>query len=267
VLPRTFLFLPGIGPVREARLWRRGVSSWADYRALGSVRGIRPRLKERHDQLLRVAESALGRDPGFFAHALPSSEHWRAYEDFRDGAAYLDIETTGDRENLVTIVGIRYAGESRCFVRGVDYTPAAVGEFLRGATALVTFNGASFDLPVLASEGVVFPKVPSVDLRVVFHRAGYAGGLKKIEEALGFVRNDGVRGMTGYDAVKMWRRWERGGDREALDRLLDYNTADFENLVPLADFACGTLKKRMMDEVTAQARLPLGSAPSAPAGR
>lgn len=266
MLPRTFLFLPGIGPVRESRLWRRGVSSWAQYRALPAVRGIRPRVKERHDQLLLVADSALGRDPAFFAHVLPSSEQWRAYEPFREGAAYLDIETTGDRENLVTIVGIRHAGRSRCFVRGVDYTPAAVSEFLRGASALVTFNGASFDLPMLANEGVSLPQVPSVDLRVVFHRAGYSGGLKRIEETLGFARDATLRGLTGYDAVKLWRRYERDGDEDALDRLLAYNTADFENLEPLADFACGALKKRMMEEVTAQARLPIGTEPAARAG-
>lgn len=259
VLPRTFLFLPGIGPVREGRLWRRGVETWADYRALGRVRGVRPRLKERHDQLLHVAESALGKDPAFFAHVLPVNEHWRAYEAFRHDAAYIDIETTGDRDNLVTIVGVRRAGKSRTFVRGVDYTPETVSEFLRGATALVTFNGASFDLPVLANEGVVLPQVPSVDLRVVFHRAGFEGGLKKIEEGLGFVRSDEVRGMTGYDAVKLWRRWERDGEKEALERLLAYNAADFENLEPLAEIACSSLEKRLLEEITVQARLPLAA--------
>lgn len=247
-------------------MWRRGVTSWEDYRALHSVRGIRPHLKAQHDRLLLVAEAALGRDPAFFAHVLPSTEHWRAYEHFREGAAYLDIETTGDRENLVTIVGVRLRGKSRCFVRGEDYTPEAVSEFLRGATSLVTFNGASFDLPVLAKEGVVLPQVLGVDLRLVLDRAGYHGGLKRIEEQLGFARDDALRGLTGYDAVKLWRRWAYERDRDALDRLLAYNTADFENLEPLADFACSTLRGQIMEDVTAQARLPLGSAPTAQAG-
>lgn len=284
MLERTLLFLPGIGPVREARLWKRGISHWSDYRALQNVRGVRPRVKAQHDQLLELAERSLGRDPGFFAHILPSPEQWRAYSHFREGAAYLDIETTGDRANLVTIVGIHLRGESRMFVSphrsdgasatsaieacgGIVYTPEAVSEFLRSATALVTFNGASFDIPVLESEGVRMPAAPSVDLRVVFHRAGHNGGLKRIEERLGLVRDPSLQGLTGYDAVKLWRRWENGRDRAALELLLAYNAADFENLESLADFACGTLERQLMDQVMTQARLPIGTEPSAPVGQ
>ena len=267
MLARTFVFLPGIGPVRELRLWKRGISSWGDYRALGHVKGIRPRLKSRHDQLLELAESSLGRDPHFFAHVLPAHEQWRAFSHFRDGAAYIDIETRGERDNNdVTVVGIRFRGESRMFVRGRDYSPAAVSEFLRGASSLVTFNGASFDLPVLANEGVLIPRVPHVDLRIVLHRAGYEGGLKRIEETLGFVRDEAVRGLSGYDAVKLWRRYERDGDAAALETLLAYNAADFENLEPLADFACDALERKLLAEINAQARLPQVFAPEAQAG-
>lgn len=267
MLPRTFLFLPGIGPVREGRLWKRGVATWADYRALPRVQGVRPKLKERHDEVLAVAESCLGRDPAFFARLLPSSEHWRAFGAFGHRAAYVDIETTGDRENQVTVVGVRHGGKSRAFVKGIDYTPEAVSEFLADATCLVTFNGASFDLPVLQGEGVRLPAAPHVDLRLVLARIGYTGGLKKIEETLapvlGTVRDERVQGLSGWDAVKLWRRWERDGDRSALDTLVAYNVADFENLEPLAGFACSRLVEQTLAPLTAQARLP----ESAPAAR
>ncbi|HET6403949.1 MAG TPA: ribonuclease H-like domain-containing protein [Candidatus Thermoplasmatota archaeon] len=267
MLARTFVFLPGIGPVREARLWKRGISSWSDYRAMPHVKGIRQRLKARHDELLALAQTSLGRDPRFFATVLPPQEQWRAYTHFREGAAYLDIETRGERENNdVTIVGIRLRGKSRTFVRGRDYTPAAVTEFLRDATCIVTFNGQSFDLPMLANDGVQLPEVPSVDLRVVLHRAGYEGGLKRIEETLGFVRDESVRGMSGYDAVKLWRRYETTGDEEALARLVAYNLADFENLEPLADFACDALERKLLSDLMAQTRLPQALAQEAPAG-
>lgn len=258
VLARTFLFLPGIGPVRETRLWKRGVHSWADYRALHRVNGVRPRVKAQHDHLLSLAERAMGRDPAFFAHVLPPGEQWRAFHAFHEGAAYLDIETRGERDNNdVTVVGVRLRGKSHMFVRGLDYSPEAVTDLLRDATAIVTFNGASFDLPVLAADGVSLPKVPSVDLRVVFHRAGFEGGLKRIEESLGLARDPSVRGLSGYDAVKLWRRWEKNADREALDVLLAYNAADFENLEPLARIACGELQKKLLADVTQQSRLPL----------
>lgn len=270
MLPRTFLFLPGIGPVREGRLWKRGVSTWEDYRRLPRVQGVRPKLKERHDEVLAVAETLLGRDPAFFARLLPSNEHWRAFGAFGHRAAYVDIETTGDRDNLVTVVGVRYGGKSRAFVRGIDYTPEAVGEFLADATCLVTFNGASFDLPVLQGEGVRLPVAPHVDLRLVLARVGYTGGLKRIEETLapvlGTVRDERVQGLSGWDAVKLWRRWEHGGDRDALDTLVAYNVADFENLEPLARFACDRLVEQTLAGVSAQSRLPAAAPEAPPAG-
>ena len=282
VLARSFVFLPGIGPVRETMLWRRGVESWGAYRKLARVPGVRPHIKARHDAVLEVAEQAFPRDPSFFARVLPPAEHWRAYASFAAGAAYLDIETTGDRTNAVTIVGVRHKGKSRAFVRvagplarkardetwvfgnshveGKDYTPAAVTEFVRDATALVTFNGATFDVPVLEGEGVRFPRVPHVDLRTVFTRVGLAGGLKKIEEALGLARDDGVKGLSGYDAVKLWRRYEARGDEEALRTLVAYNVADFENLEPLAGYACSTLETRMLQDARgAQRILPVAT--------
>lgn len=261
MLGRTFLFLPGIGPTREAGLWRRGVDSWLGYRRLARVPGIRPRLKERHDAVLELAESSL-HDPAFFSRVLPPEEHWRAFDRFWPGAAYVDIETTGDRENAVTVVGVRHDGRSRAFVRGKDYAPDAVSAFLRGASMLVTFNGASFDLPMLRNEGVLLPDVPHMDLRPVLARAGYTGGLKRIEESLGMLRGDGLQGLTGYDAVKLWRRWESRGDEEALAKLVAYNVADFENLEPLARFAHDRLTTLTLADVTAQRRLAIEAPPA-----
>ena len=265
MLPRSFLFLAGIGPVREARLWRRGVESWAQYRGLPRVKGIRPKLKAQHDEVLAIAEERLGRDPAFFARLLPPAEHWRAFDPYAEGAAYVDIETTGDRDNRVTVVGVRHRGRSRAFVRGIDYAPEAVSEFLGDATCLVTFNGAAFDLPVLERDGVRLPPVPHVDLRFVFNRIGLVGGLKKIEEDLGFPRDPRVAGLSGYDAVKLWRRWETRRDEEALRTLVEYNLADFENLEPLAHYACETLKVQTLRAVREQTRLP-APGPGAPAG-
>lgn len=258
LLRRTFVFLSGIGPAREAMLWRRGVDSWQLYRDMERLPGVRPRVKQQHDDVLSIAEEMLSRDPTFFARLLPSNEHWRAYSYFEHGAAYLDIETTGDRTNAVTVVGVRHNGESRTFVRGRDYTPEAVSEFVRGASCLVTFNGNVFDLPVLEAEGVWFPHVPRVDLRPVFARAGFVGGLKRIEETLGFAREGAVAGLSGWDAVKLWRKWEDRGDEAALERLLAYNIADFENLEPLAQFACSRLEHEMMGSLTHQTRLVIG---------
>jgi uncharacterized protein YprB with RNaseH-like and TPR domain len=60
-------------------------------------------------------------------------------------------------------------------------------------------------------------------------RIGYSGGLKNIEKLLGISRSEDTEGMTGFDAVKLWRQYERG-DREALDKLIKYNKEDIVNL-------------------------------------
>ncbi len=279
MLARSFLFLPGIGPVREARLWKKGVDSWTSYRELPRVQGIRPRVKAQHDEILAVAESCLGREPQFFARLLPQPEHWRCFEAFGHDVAYVDIETTGDRDNLVTVVGVRRGGKDRAFVRrvrsgdaeevaaagGEPYTPEAVGRALAGASCVVTFNGASFDLPVLANEGVPLPAAPHVDLRVVCARVGLTGGLKKIEETLGFGRTGHLAGLSGWDAVKLWRRWADRGDADALGTLVAYNVADFANLEPLARLAVDRLSAQTLAGAR-QTRLSADAPPATAAG-
>jgi uncharacterized protein YprB with RNaseH-like and TPR domain len=280
VLARSFLFLPGIGPVREVRLWRRGVDSWASYRDQPRVQGIRPRVKAQHDEILAIAESSLGKAPHFFARLLPQPEHWRCFDAFGSDVAYVDIETTGDRENLVTVVGVRRGGKDRAFVRhvregesgdvaaagGEPYTPDAVADALAGASCLVTFNGASFDLPVLVNEGVRLPAVPHVDLRVVCARVGLTGGLKKIEDTLGFGRTGELAGLSGWDAVKLWRRWADRSDAEALRTLVAYNVADFANLEPLARLAVDRLTAQTLAGAARQARFIPGASPAPVAG-
>jgi uncharacterized protein YprB with RNaseH-like and TPR domain len=66
-------------------------------------------------------------------------------------------------------------------------------------------------------------------MKVLLHHLGYHGGLKRIEHQWGIVREDGVAGLTGFDAVLLWARYRRG-DSEALERLIAYNRADVVNL-------------------------------------
>jgi uncharacterized protein YprB with RNaseH-like and TPR domain len=60
------------------------------------------------------------------------------------------------------------------------------------------------------------------------------GGLKHIEQVLGIERSESIRGLNGWDAVRLWFEWSHG-DLVARDQLLAYNRADTEHLVLLAD--------------------------------
>ena len=72
-------------------------------------------------------------------------EQWRLFNELRQGAAYLDIETDGvGPGHVVTMVGILHKGEMTTLVRGQDLSQEAIGKALDGVKMLVTFNGSSF---------------------------------------------------------------------------------------------------------------------------
>jgi hypothetical protein len=77
----------------------------------------------------------------------------------------------------------------------------------------------------------------SLDLLRECRRAGLKGGLKQLEERFGIARN--TRGMGGWDALRLWARYENEGDREALQVLLEYNREDVMNLIQLERLVVG----------------------------
>jgi len=246
VLRRTFLHLSGIGPVTEAELWQAGVRDWADLWTRRKELGLTSPTFARLEPEIRASERALvERDAPWFGRRLPDREHWRLYPEFAPRTAFLDIETTGlsPYEGIVTVVTVHGGGSTRTFVAGEDLEelPAYLGHF----PLLVTFNGSRFDVPFLK---VAFPElsVPPVhiDLRFLLYRIGLAGGLKRIEEALGVGDRTGVEGIGGLDAVRLWHEYRRGS-RGALDRLVRYNRADTVNLEPLLNHAVRELTGRL----------------------
>jgi len=65
-------------------------------------------------------------------------------------------------------------------------------------------------------------------------RVGLTGGLKAVEEALGVARSDEVDEVDGSEAVRLWHAYE-DGDTAALERLVEYNRYDAENLRAVLD--------------------------------
>lgn len=170
-------------------------------------------------------------------------------EEAGEHAMYLDIETTGLSypDGRATVVGAHtQAHGTQLLVRGQDLTSEAVNELVSQASCLVTFNGRRFDVPWLEREFGLSIDVPHVDLMYAFRRLGVTGGLKSIEKQLGLARSEDIQDMGGYQAVKLWRRWERG-DKDALERLLTYNRADVVNMEPLAEIAYQRLEGEVFD--------------------
>ena len=232
MLKRTFNHLPGVGERTEAHFWRQGVQTWEDFLAVTRVYGL---SRERLAWLQTEVRQSLARiaDVVYFADRLPGAQYWRLFKDFRQQAAYLDIETTGANwpALTVTVIGLYDGFRFQQFVQGENLHQFP--KVIRSYAVLVTYNGTQFDLPVLRAN---FPDLDlppvHIDLRFVLARLGYRGGLKRIEPQLGVHRPSALEDLDGYMAVLLWNRYQRG-DATARDLLLRYNREDVINLEPL----------------------------------
>ncbi len=238
MIEHTFQMLPSVGKKKERCIWESGVLTWDEFLSSPEVPGIRGGAKERDDSIVMQALELLDAgESSLLGDMLPKAEHWRMYDRFRDGAAYLDIETDClSRDSLVTVVTVHRKSGTATLTEGIDLDAETLSNALEGAKILVTFNGSCFDVPVLKNS---FPEVdldlPHYDLRFASRKAGYRGGLKHLEIEMGIARDEDIADVDGAMAVRLWHQWERHGDEEALDILTEYNRADTVNLETIAD--------------------------------
>jgi hypothetical protein len=236
MLRHTFIHLPGVGIHRERTLWKQGILDWDRFLEAVEDGALRQGIYASAAPLVRQSLDAVAAgDTGFFHDRLPSRETWRLYPDFADQALFLDIETTGlsPHYDQVTLIGALGGGKLTLFVNGInlDQFPAYVAQF----PLLVTFNGSQFDVPFLRAR---FPKArldqAHIDLRFALASLGYRGGLKVVEQSMGLRRDPAIRGVDGFEAVRLWHCYWRG-DRQALRKLILYNLTDVVNLVELVE--------------------------------
>ena len=142
--------------------------------------------------------------------------------------AYLDIETSFD--GSITVVGLHAEDRGMIQLVGGKISDLALWRALEGVKTICTYNGSRFDLPVIRRRlGLDLAKeFRSHDLMYVCWRHGLFGGLKRVEEQLGIPRRS--KGIDGFDAMRLWSRFEDGGDVESLEVLLTYNRDDVLNL-------------------------------------
>ena len=244
MLTGTFLHAHGIGDITERKIWESGILTWDDLlRASPNDVPVSLLLWDSLRQTVEESVTALKtNDFRYFAAKLPQREHWRAAPHVMETIGFLDIETNGGMSgNSITIIGVYDGFDSRIYVKSQD-----LQEFESDAKRFacwVTFFGTGFDIPMLRRR---FPEMPfdqlHIDLCPALRRLGFKGGLKRIEKQLGIARVDEVDGLSGSDAISLWRRWNRFGEQEALDLLVAYNRADIENLALLLAFTYGRLK-------------------------
>lgn len=181
-------------------------------------------------------------------------------------ALYLDTETTGLGSGagvVAFLVGLGWFEDDGGFVLeqlllrqpGEEH---AMLELLRErfdrASVLVTFNGKTFDLPVLATRNVMnqrpgFAKRPHLDLLHVARRLHKkrlsACNLGSIESfVLGYERGPDI---AGAEVAARYTHYLRTGDEEALRAVVDHNELDVLSMVALVGLY-GEPLERLHDE-------------------
>ncbi|MBI5398977.1 ribonuclease H-like domain-containing protein [Candidatus Woesearchaeota archaeon] len=253
MIQKSFVLLEGVRSRTEHQIWQQGIHSWASFSQTKKITGISPARKSHYDRQLAIARSRLyAMDSSYFTDVLPAGETWRLYDFFHDDCVFLDIETTGYYGDI-TVIGVYDGNETKTLVKGINLDHGTFARAIEGAKMLVTFNGRSFDVPVINRyfHGSI-PSVPHLDLRFALKKLGYDGGLKKIEQSLGIRRRKEVEGMTGEDAVLLWNLYKESGNPGYLDRIVQYNEEDIVNLKPIADFAYRELSKQMQERMRVQ---------------
>lgn len=237
----TFLeFLPGIGAARADALRREGCCCWTDL--LNARRPMRILDCCAWDETRVAAEAALraleSDDAAYFTKRLSSRERWRVLAHWFDRASFFDIETSGlEIDSIVTLVCCWHGDQPLRFL--ADENLDGFLDLLDDVKLLVSFNGASFDVPRVLSRFHI-PELPCahVDLRWLCHHTGWRGGLKNIERKLGLRRPSDLEGLGGAEAVWLWQAWADRQDERARRTLERYCSADTAMLKLLAARLC-----------------------------
>ena len=250
MLRQSFIHLPRVGKVTEGEIWGAGIGSWDEFLCASELPS-RIRGKRRHLRSLveRSAERYELGDASYFDNVLPARERWRLYADFRERAAFVDIETTGlsPERGIITLIGVLDVDGYTAYVHGENL--ADFREAIERYELVVTFNGAAFDLPYIEHHfGSIFRHVAHIDLRFPLRRAGFSGGLKSIERQADVGRPTELSALSGYDAVLLWRMWQQGSEG-ARDTLIRYNAEDVASLPALAEIAYNRLTGRLPTEI------------------
>ncbi len=231
----------------EKALWKRGCLTWAD--ALNGINDLPFGAASRdivRMVLNKSVEALENKEHQFFTQALGTSNAWRAWPAFRETCVYLDIETDGGQSgSSITTIGIYDGKEFEVFVKGqnIEKFRDRIADF----GMMVTFFGLGFDIPMIRKryQNLVLDQI-HLDLCPTLRDVGIKGGLKKIEKELGIARGEETDGLSGRDAITLWRRYERYRDDKALETLIAYNREDVVNLETLSQIAYDKKKEALL---------------------
>ena len=134
-------------------------------------------------------------------------------------------------------------------IKGINLDYKSLKKELDKYKLIVTFNGASFDLPFIEKRYPnLLPKVPNFDVKSLTDKLGLKGGLKHIEKELGIKRKEVIEDFHGGDALTLWRMHRATGDEYYLNLLIEYNEFDIINLKLVAEKCIKKMKEKLLTQ-------------------
>ena len=174
------------------------------------------------------------------------------YEKYKKDALCLDIEMTSYNKEI-SLVGLFKPKDGpidyQAYIKDENLTATSLKEAFKGCKLLITYNGCSFDVPMIRKQfpGVLPSKIPVMDLYLFAKKLDLNTNLKVLENTLGIDRLDKFTKNRNI-AAKLWNKYKRRNDIKALNTLLEYNKQDTINLYPIAEEFVKLVKKKVSEK-------------------
>jgi uncharacterized protein len=236
LIETSFLQFTGIGKKTLSKLLDAGYTNWSSvienpyHLPFGS--GMSTRLiGEIHEYKVQLQKQNIA----FFTDRLAAEDKWKILADYYDKISYFDIETNGNiYGDTITVIVCLHKGKFYRYVNRENIESFL--ELLVDVDLLVSFNGISFDIPMVQN----FFNIPSIpcphiDLRWVCYHKNLRGGLKSIEKQMNIQRPEHLDGVDGMDAIVLWHNWIKNNDVASRQLLLEYCEMDVVSLQLLTE--------------------------------
>ncbi|MCB1156743.1 MAG: ribonuclease H-like domain-containing protein [Leptospiraceae bacterium] len=227
MIEKAFLHFKGVGTKVREKLEEEGIQDWKHFLQYNKEDKKLQRLAGNLQfELQRYLKAKEEKDIAFFVKHIHPKERFLLLAEYFDDLSFFDIETNGQTwGDCITTIACFHKGKIYNFVSGENMEEFL--QLLEDVKLLVSFNGASFDIPiVLQYYHIPYLVCPHIDLRWVCHYAGIRGGLKLIEKIFGIKRPANLEGVDGLDAIILWHNWITRKDRSSREKLIRYCSCD-----------------------------------------
>lgn len=210
---------------KKDELIKKQISNWNEFLQKDKIKGISSKNKLIYDKILLEAKKQLSLDnSSYFLGKLKQKDNYLLYDYFRDSVIFLDVEA--DYRKQIYLIGIYDGFDIKFLVKNKNLYRDILKQILNSFKLIVTFNGSSYDLPLIEKQFKININIPHIDLKHFCNKNDLTGTLKEIETKLKIKRPKHLKGSP----VDLWKTMHASCDEEYFKLLLNYNEEDVINL-------------------------------------